>query len=95
MQRVTDRPSLAWRMRFSWPAGQAGVLHSCASELTAAGVAVRAAQLGRISWEARALDAAGRQASTNCSVCADHGAAGIVQCPRPFTPATPCNAGSL
>lgn len=88
-------PANRLRLRRSRRVGQAGVLHGCASEATAVGVVVRAAQLGRVSWVTRALDQGGRQAAANCSVCVDHGAAGVARCPRPFTPATPCNAGSL
>ena len=74
---------------------QAGVLDHCASTITAAGVTVGAAQLGRVSWVDTVTDQAERQVSKDCSICVDHGAKDVIKCPRPYTFATPCDAGHL
>ncbi|KAK9844057.1 hypothetical protein WJX81_003112 [Elliptochloris bilobata] len=74
---------------------QAGVLDHCASEITAAGVAVGVKQLGRVSWVDTVTDQAERQLSKDCSVCVDFGTSNVIKCPRPYTPTKPCVSGNL
>ena len=67
----------------------------CDSRITSKGVAVGAKQLARVAWTVTVTDQAGGEAMADCAVCVDQVGASVGHCPNPFTPATPCKAGSL
>ena len=74
----------------------------CNSRVTSRGVAIGAEQLARVAWTVTATDQAGGQATADCAVCVEQARRGERgreayrgRCPDPFTPTTPCQAGSL
>ena len=67
----------------------------CDSQITSKGVAIGAKQLARVAWTVTATDQAGGEATADCAVCVDQAGTSVGHCPNPFTPATPCKAGSL
>lgn len=77
---------------------QQGILDHCDSSITSKGVNILPGQIGRVAWTVTVEDQAGREATTDCAVCADHGDKSFTtlgHCPKPFTFATPCDYGNL
>ena len=77
---------------------QEGILDNCDSSISSKGVSILPKQIGRVAWTVTAEDQAGREATTDCAICADHGEKAFTtlgHCPNPFTTATACDFGNL
>ena len=77
---------------------QGGGLDHCDSSISSKGVNILPEQIGRVAWTVTVEDKAGREAITDCAICADHGDKAFTtlgHCPKPFTTATPCDFGNL
>lgn len=75
-----------------------GILFPCDSSITSSGVNIFPEQLGRVAWTVTVEDQAGREATTDCAICADHGDkffTTLGHCPKPFTTTTSCTFGNL